>query len=75
MTKELDRDAAGMPLIDSSVSRCVSSADFARLIGISKSAVTFMTREADAPYNTRGWRWPEACHWYIGREVSKGRAR
>lgn len=51
----------------------VTSAEFARSLGVSKSAVTFWTREAGAPYDSRGWRWPECIHWYIWREVTRGR--
>lgn len=51
----------------------VTGLEFATRVGVSKNAASYMTREEGAPYDTHGWRWPEALHWYIRREKARGR--
>lgn len=51
----------------------ITGAEFALRVGLSKNATSYMAREDGAPYETDGWRWPEALHWFIRREKARGR--
>ncbi len=51
----------------------ITGLEFAKRLGLSKNATSYMTREEGAPYDVHGWRWPECNHWYIRREKQRGR--
>jgi terminase small subunit / prophage DNA-packing protein len=49
---------------------------FADLIGLTRPAVTLMTREDGAPFDrgAGGWLMPNALHWYIRREKTRSKS-
>lgn len=53
----------------------VSSAELARRLGVTKTAITNMSKESGAPVDAEGWRWPEASRWYVERALRRLQAR
>lgn len=49
----------------------LSNVDFADAVGLTRRATTYMSKEVGAPFDRRGWIWPDCLRWYVQREAAR----